>query len=85
MLCIERSNQGITTRQLKGNQYVACYDERWSTTYRVDDKQRQYVFPIVDNGGRIIGGYIFLHYHHLLRQNNMSKNTFCLIRCNVLC
>ena len=59
MLCIERSNQGITTRQLKGNHTWHAMMKDGQPLIGLDDKQRQHVFPIVDNGGRIIGGISF--------------------------
>ena len=59
MLCIERSNQGITTRQLKGNHTWHAMMKDGQPLIGLDDKPRQYVFPIVDNGGRIIGGISF--------------------------
>ena len=59
MLCIERSDQGITTRQLKGSHTWHAMMKDGQPLIGLDDKQRQYVFPIVDNGGRIIGGISF--------------------------
>ena len=59
MLCIERSDQGITTRQLKGSHTWHAMMKDGQPLIGLDDKQRQHVFPIVDNGGRIIGGISF--------------------------
>ena len=59
MLCIERSDQGITTCQLKGSHTWHAMMKDGQPLIGLDDKQRQYVFPIVDNGGRIIGGISF--------------------------
>ena len=59
MLCIERSDQGIITRQLKGSHTWHAMMKDGQPLIGLDDKQRQHVFPIVDNGGRIIGGISF--------------------------
>ena len=59
MLCIERSDQGIITRQLKGSHTRHAMMKDGQPLIGLDDKQRQHVFPIVDNGGRIIGGISF--------------------------
>ncbi len=59
MLCIERSEQGIITRQLKGSHTWHAMMKDGQPLIGLDDKQRQHVFPIVDNGGRIIGGISF--------------------------
>ena len=59
MLCIERSDQGIITRQLKGIHTWHAMMKDGQPLIGLDDKQRQHVFPIVDNGGRIIGGISF--------------------------
>lgn len=59
MLCIERSDQGIITRQLKGSHTWHAMMKNGQPLIGLDDKQRQHVFPIVDNGGRIIGGISF--------------------------
>ena len=59
MLCIERSDQGITTRQLKGSHTWHTMMKDGQPLIGLDDEQRQHVFPIVDNGGRIIGGISF--------------------------
>ena len=83
MLCIERSDQGITTCQLKGSHTWHAMMKDGQPLIGLDDKQRQYVFPIVDNGGRIIGGISFTLSPSI--KADMSKNIFCLIRCNVLC
>lgn len=59
MLCIERSDQRIITRQLKGSHTWHAMMKDGQPLIGLDDKQRQHVFPIVDNGGRIIGGISF--------------------------
>ena len=59
MLCIERCDQGITTRQLKGSHTWHTMMKDGQPLIGLDDKQRQHIFPIVDNGGRIIGGISF--------------------------
>lgn len=59
MLCIERSDHGIITRQLKGSHTWHAMMKDGQPLIGLDDKQRQHVFPIVDNGGRIIGGISF--------------------------
>ena len=59
MLCIERSDQGIITRQLKGSHTWHTMMKDGQLLIGLDDKQRQHIFPIVDNGGRIIGGISF--------------------------
>lgn len=59
MLCIERSDHGIITRQLKGSHTWHAMMKDGQPLIGLDDKQRQHIFPIVDNGGRIIGGISF--------------------------
>ena len=59
MLCIERSDQGVITRQLKGNNTWHSMMESGQPLIGVEHDQRQHVFPVVDNGGRIIGGIAF--------------------------
>ena len=59
MLYIERSDHGIITRQLKGSHTWHAMMKDGQPLIGLDDKQRQHVFPIVDNGGRIIGGISF--------------------------
>ena len=59
MLCIERSDQGIVTRQLKGNHTWQSMLKNGQPLIGSEYDQRQHVFPVVDNGGRIIGGISF--------------------------
>ena len=59
MLCIERSDQGIVTRQLKGNHTWQSMLKNGQPLIGSEHNQRQHVFPVVDNGGRIIGGISF--------------------------
>lgn len=59
MLCIERSEQGVITRQLRGNNTWHSMLESGQPLIGVEHDQRQHVFPVVDNGGRIIGGIAF--------------------------
>ena len=59
MLCIERSEQGVITRQLRGNNTWHSMMENGQPLIGVEHDQRQHVFPVVDNGGRIIGGIAF--------------------------
>ena len=59
MLYIERSDHGIITRQLKGSHTWHAMMKDGQPLIGLDDKQRQHVFSIVDNGGRIIGGISF--------------------------
>lgn len=59
MLCIERSETGIVTRQLKGNHTWHSMMQDGQPLIGVDHELRHHVFPIVDNGGRIIGGISF--------------------------
>ena len=59
MLCIERSDQGIITRQLKGSNTWHSMLKNGQPLIGVEHDQRQHVFPVVDNGGRIIGGIAF--------------------------
>ena len=59
MLCIERSEQGVITRQIKGNNTWHSMMGNGQPLIGVEHDQRQHVFPVVDNGGRIIGGIAF--------------------------
>ena len=59
MLCIERSEAGIVTRHLKGNHTWHVMMENGQPLIGGDHEFRQHVFPVVDNGGRIIGGISF--------------------------
>ena len=59
MLCIERSEQGVITRQIKGNNTWHSMMGNGQPLIGVEHDQRQHVFPVVDNGGRIIGGISF--------------------------
>ena len=59
MLCIERSEQGVITRQLKGNNTWHSMMGNGQPLIGIEHDQRQHVFPVVDNGGRIIGGIAF--------------------------
>ena len=56
MLCIERSEQGVITRQIKGNNTWHSMMGNGQPLIGIEHDQRQHVFPVVDNGGRIIGG-----------------------------
>lgn len=59
MLCIERCDTTLHSRQLKGGR---VWQSMFSTNTPVvgfENGQRQHVFPIVDNGGRVIGGVSF--------------------------
>ena len=53
MLCIERSDQGIITRQLKGSNTWHSMLKNGQPLIGVEHDQWQHVFPVVDNGGRI--------------------------------
>ena len=66
MLCIERSEAGIVTRHVKGNHTWHVMMENGQHSLGGDHEFRQHVFPVVDNGGRIIGGFP-LHCPHLSR------------------
>ena len=59
MLCIERSEAGIVTRYVKGNHTWHVMMENGQPLIGGDHEFRQHVFPVVDNGGRIIGGISF--------------------------
>ena len=59
MLCIERSEAGIVTRHVKGNHTWHVMMENGQPLIEGDHEFRQHVFPVVDNGGRIIGGISF--------------------------
>lgn len=50
MLCIERSETGIVTRQLKGNHTWHSMMQDGQPLIGVDHELRHHVFPIVDNG-----------------------------------
>ena len=59
MLCIERSETEIVTRHVKGNHTWHVMMENGQPLIGGDQEFRQHVFPVVDNGGRIIGGISF--------------------------
>nr|WP_252896273.1 hypothetical protein [Veillonella rogosae] len=67
MLCIERSETGIVTHHLKGNHTWHVMMENGQPLIGEDNEFRQHVFPVVDNGGRIIGGISFTLSPHLSR------------------
>ena len=64
MLCIERSEAGIVTRYVKGNHTWHVMMENGQPLIGGDHEFRQHVFPVVDNGGRIIGGISQFGFPH---------------------